>query len=79
MPAAWPRTNSPTKVIRKYPLPIVMGNELSGFVEAVDRAVTRFAKGDRVFARVDKDIMGARRGRDARVLCEHQRRHQHAR
>ena len=47
------------KVIRNYPLPIVMGNELSGVVEAVGAGVTRFAKGDRVFARVDKDNMGA--------------------
>lgn len=47
------------KIIRDYPLPIVMGNELSGVVEAVGPEVMRFAKGDRVFARVDKDIMGA--------------------
>jgi NADPH:quinone reductase-like Zn-dependent oxidoreductase len=47
------------KVIHRYPLPIVMGNELSGVVEAAGGAVTRFAKGDRVFARVDKKVMGA--------------------
>ena len=47
------------KVIHKYPLPIVMGNELSGVVEAIGGGVTRFAKGDRVFARVDKKMMGA--------------------
>jgi NADPH:quinone reductase-like Zn-dependent oxidoreductase len=47
------------KVIHSYPLPIVMGNELSGVVDAIGPAVTRFAKGDRVFARVDKNIMGA--------------------
>ncbi len=47
------------KVIQRYPLPIVMGNELSGVVEVVGPGVTRFAKGDRVFARVDKHIMGA--------------------
>jgi len=47
------------KIIRNYPLPIVMGNELSGVVETVAPGVKRFATGDRVFARVDKDIMGA--------------------
>ena len=47
------------KIIQNYPLPIVMGNELSGVVEAVGPGVTRFAKDDRVFARVGKNIMGA--------------------
>jgi NADPH:quinone reductase-like Zn-dependent oxidoreductase len=47
------------KIIHNYPLPIVMGNEFSGVVEAVGPGVMRFAKGDRVFARVNKDIMGA--------------------
>lgn len=36
-----------------------MGNEFSGVVEAVGPGVRPFAKGDRVFARVNKDIMGA--------------------
>ncbi len=40
-------------------LPIVMGNELSGVVETVGPGVMRFAKGERVFARLDKDAMGA--------------------
>ena len=47
------------RIIRNHPLPIVMGNELSGIVEDVGSAVTRFAQGDRVFARVDKAVMGA--------------------
>jgi len=46
------------KGIHKYPLPIVMGNELSGVVEATGGGVTRFAIGERVFARVDKRTMG---------------------
>ena len=47
------------KIIRDYPLPVVMGNELAGVVESVGAEVVKFAKGDRVFARVDKNDMGA--------------------
>ena len=47
------------KIIRDYPLPVVMGNELAGVVESVGAGVVKFAKGDRVFARVDKNDMGA--------------------
>lgn len=47
------------KLIRRYPLPVVMGNELAGVVASVGEGVTRFQAGDRVFARVDKDHMGA--------------------
>jgi NADPH:quinone reductase-like Zn-dependent oxidoreductase len=46
-------------IIHRYPLPIVIGNELSGVVEAVGLGVTRFANGDRVLARVDRRVMGA--------------------
>lgn len=47
------------RVIQRYPLPAVMGNELAGVIEACGADVTRFAPGDRVFARVSKDRMGA--------------------
>ncbi|RIX97764.1 NADP-dependent oxidoreductase [Aureimonas flava] len=47
------------RVIRRWPLPVVMGGELSGTVEACGEGVTAFAAGDRVFARVDKTAMGA--------------------
>lgn len=47
------------RLIRKYPLPIAMGNELSGVVDSIGAAVTGFKTGDAVFARVDKTWMGA--------------------
>ncbi|MFM6987892.1 MAG: NADP-dependent oxidoreductase [Arenimonas sp.] len=46
------------KIIRRYPLPVVMGNEIAGVVASVGNGVTRFAAGDRVYARLDKDNMG---------------------
>jgi alcohol dehydrogenase len=46
------------KVIRHYPLPVVMGNEIAGLVASVGSGVTRFSVGDRVYARLDKDNMG---------------------
>ena len=46
------------KVIRRYPLPAVMGNEIAGVIEAIGSGVTRFAVGDHVYARLDKDHMG---------------------
>jgi alcohol dehydrogenase len=47
------------KLVQRYPLPIVMGNELAGIVEAVGPDVVGFTEGDRVFARMPKDRMGA--------------------
>jgi alcohol dehydrogenase len=47
------------RVIRRYPLPVVAGNELAGIVESCGEGVSRFEPGDRVFARVDKDELGA--------------------
>jgi NADPH:quinone reductase-like Zn-dependent oxidoreductase len=40
-------------------LPLVAGSELSGVVEAVGAGTSRFAVGDRVYARVDKLKLGA--------------------
>lgn len=47
------------RVIRRYPLPAIMGNELAGVVEEIGEGVTLFAPGERVFARMAKDGMGA--------------------
>ncbi|NUP05216.1 MAG: NADP-dependent oxidoreductase [Polyangiaceae bacterium] len=47
------------KLIRRYPLPIAGGNELSGVIESLGPGATRFQPGDRVFTRVDKARLGA--------------------
>src|SRR5579859_8121647 len=47
------------RVIQGYRLPVVLGNELAGEVIACGDQVRRFRVGDRVFARVAKDEMGA--------------------
>jgi NADPH:quinone reductase-like Zn-dependent oxidoreductase len=47
------------RLVQPYRLPVVLGNELAGEVMACGDEVQRFRVGDRVFARVDKDRMGA--------------------
>lgn len=47
------------RLVRRFPLPAIMGNELSGVVAAVGRAVRGFKVGDAIFARVDKRRLGA--------------------
>lgn len=47
------------RVVQRYRLPVVLGNELAGVVERCGSGVTRFKPGDRVFARVPKERMGA--------------------
>jgi alcohol dehydrogenase len=51
--------NGMLKVVQRYKLPTVMGNDLAGVVETCGEGVTRFAPGDRIFARVAKDALGA--------------------
>lgn len=46
------------RVIRRYPLPCVMGNELAGIVAEAGSS-QRFRPGDRVMVRVPKETMGA--------------------
>ena len=47
------------RMVYRLDLPLVAGSELAGVVEGVGAGVTRFAVGDRVFARVDKKKLGA--------------------
>ena len=47
------------KLVSPLSLPLAIGSELSGTVEAIGSGVTRFAVGDDVFARVAKDKLGA--------------------
>src|SRR5207247_10902808 len=42
----------------KYRFPLVLGNDLSGVVSDVGSRVTRFKKGDAVYARVDSNRIG---------------------
>lgn len=47
------------KVLLKYSFPLVLGNDLAGVVAEVGNEVTRFEKGDAVYARLDKHRIGA--------------------
>ncbi len=47
------------KTLLKYRFPLVLGNDLSGVVADVGDQVTRFKKGDAVYARLDKERIGA--------------------
>jgi alcohol dehydrogenase len=51
--------NGQLKVLLKYRFPLVLGNDLSGVITAVGKRVTRFKVGDAVYARLDKDRIGA--------------------
>lgn len=47
------------KVMVPYTFPLILGNDLAGDVEAVGPGVTKFKVGDAVYARLDKDRIGA--------------------
>ncbi len=51
--------NGKLRVLRRYALPVVMGNELAGRVLEVGPGVTRFSPGEEVFARVAHADLGA--------------------
>ncbi|WP_329126359.1 NADP-dependent oxidoreductase [Streptomyces sp. NBC_01465] len=50
--------NGDFKAFMPYRLPLVLGNDLAGTVAQVGASVTRFAVGDDVYARPDKDRIG---------------------
>lgn len=47
------------KLIQDYPMPLTLGNECSGIVEAAGSKVTGFQKGDRVYTRLPLNKIGA--------------------
>jgi alcohol dehydrogenase len=47
------------KVMIPYSFPLILGNDLAGDVEAVGPGVTKFAVGDAIYSRLDKDRIGA--------------------
>ena len=47
------------KLIQDYAMPLTLGNECSGIVEAVGSKVTGFQKGDRVYTRLPLNKIGA--------------------
>ncbi len=47
------------KPLLQYRFPLVLGNDLAGIVTAVGAGVTRFKPGDAIYARLDKDRIGA--------------------
>jgi len=58
-PVDFKTRNGSVRIIESYRLPVVLGNELAGEVIACGDQVRRFRIGERVFARVAKDRMGA--------------------
>jgi alcohol dehydrogenase len=47
------------KLVRPYPLPLILGNDLAGVVVEVGASVRGFQPGDEVYARADKDRIGS--------------------
>jgi alcohol dehydrogenase len=47
------------KTLLPYRFPLILGNDLAGTVAGVGPAVTRFKKGDEIFARLDKQRIGS--------------------
>ncbi|MHA6530528.1 NADP-dependent oxidoreductase [Paenibacillus sp. BAC0078] len=51
--------NGKVRVFDRYRFPLTLGNELSGVIESVGEDVRDFIKGDRVYALMPLDTMGA--------------------
>jgi NADPH:quinone reductase-like Zn-dependent oxidoreductase len=47
-----------TKLLLRYKFPLVLGSDLSGVVTEIGPSVTKFKRGDEIFARVGKDRIG---------------------
>jgi alcohol dehydrogenase len=47
------------RVLLKYRMPLLLGNDVAGTVTAVGAGVTRFQVGDAIYARLDKHRIGA--------------------
>lgn len=47
------------RLMQSYSLPLTLGNECAGVVEKIGRNVTKFQKGDRVYARLPINKIGA--------------------
>ena len=47
------------KTLLRYAFPLVLGNDLSGEIVEIGSEVRGFAKGDAIYARLDKDRIGA--------------------
>lgn len=47
------------KLVQDYPMPLIIGNELTGVIEQVGKNVTRFKKGDAIYTRLPLDSIGA--------------------
>ncbi len=62
--------NGDFKAFMPYRLPLVLGNDLAGTVVRVGPSVTRFAVGDEVYSRPDKDRIGTKPGRPWRTLSQ---------
>ena len=46
------------KMILRYPMPLVLGNDVAGVVTAVGPGVEQFRVGDEVYARPPADAIG---------------------